>query len=66
MYFGHSEQSGRANVKNVYLEKGEAVRDMPEKVTWSQIQGGQVKKLGLYSVDLRCLGQRNAMMTSML
>lgn len=42
------------------------MRDVPEKITGGQIPGGQVKTLGLYSVEIQCLGQRNDMILSML
>lgn len=33
------------------------MRDTPEKITCGQIQGGQVERLGLYSVAIQCLGR---------
>lgn len=46
-------------VKNVSLVKEEVVRDMPEKITCDWIQGSQVEKLGLHSIEIKCLRQRN-------
>lgn len=63
---GSSEQSGWVKVKKVELEKEDLVRDTPEKITCNQIQGSQVEKLELYFVDIKDLGQRSDMITSVL
>lgn len=49
---GNNEYPVWAKIKNE-----EVVRDTPEKITCGQIQGGQVERLGLYSVDIQCLGR---------
>lgn len=35
------------------------MKDIPEKITCTQIQGSQVEKLELYSVGIKDLGQRS-------
>ena len=39
---------------------------MPEKISCGQIQGGQVEKFELYSIDIKDLGQSSDMITSVL
>lgn len=66
MCLGSSEPSSWARVKNVELAEKELMRVTSEKITFSQIQGGQVEKLELYPVDIKGLGQRSDVITSML
>ena len=55
--FDHQQSIWLGKSQNVELEEMELVKVTLEKITFSQIQGGQVEKLGLYPVDTKGLAE---------